>query len=74
MLFQLSNPVITFLSVGLMLDLLSYHVINQGEKELMELGLEKGHLEIAFKNEQNKAACLVEEKGYADLSEPFIIN
>lgn len=44
---------------------ISYYVINQGEKELMELGLEKGNLETALRNEQSKAACLIEEKGNA---------
>lgn len=34
----------------------------------MELGLEKRNLETALRNEQNKAACLIEEKGSAGLS------
>lgn len=32
----------------------------------MELGLEKGKLEISFTDEQNRATHLIEEKGNAD--------
>lgn len=53
--------------------LISYYVIYQGEKELLELGVEKGNLETVLGNVQNRAACLIEEKGNANLSEPLII-
>ncbi|XP_057795848.1 synaptonemal complex protein 1-like [Salvia miltiorrhiza] len=48
-------------SMSLKLDS-SEQTIRTREKELMELGLEKGNLETAFRNEQNKANCLIEEK------------
>ncbi|KAL8482086.1 hypothetical protein ACS0TY_027710 [Phlomoides rotata] len=40
----------------------SEDTIKARDKELMELGLEKGNMETFFRNEQNKAACLIDEK------------
>ncbi|KAH6832849.1 hypothetical protein C2S53_014360 [Perilla frutescens var. hirtella] len=40
----------------------SEETIRTRERELMELGLEKRNLETAFRDEQNKTACLIEEK------------
>lgn len=38
----------------------------------MELGLEKGNMETFFRNEQHKAACLIDKKGNA--AKPLKIN
>ncbi|KAL7118022.1 hypothetical protein ACP275_03G109700 [Erythranthe tilingii] len=48
-------------SMSLRLDS-SEETIKTREKELMELGLEKGKLETSFRNEQSRITCLIEEK------------
>lgn len=48
------------------------NILNEGEKELVELGLAKDTMETSYKNELNRVACLVEQKGNADTTKPFI--
>lgn len=40
----------------------------------MELALAKEKMESCYRNEQNRTAHVIEEKGNADMAKPFIIN